>query len=103
MYNRITDFQNDPNWYPSVGEKFGMAHYRNGNFHAECDPQTGNCSTHYDEHDPNESLTSLFQHLKQSDLGKVVLVVGAVGIGLVLDQVLTGGQVRNSLLKSLRS
>ena len=100
MYNRIEDFQNNPDWSPSIGEKLGMTHYRSGHYHVECDPYTGTCSTHYDEIDPNESLTSLFNHLKQSDLGKVVL---AVGVGLVLDQVLTGGQVRNSLLKSLRS
>ena len=78
MYNRITDFQNDPNWYPSVGEKFGMAHYRSGNLHAECDQQTGICSTHYDENDPYESLAELAKHLWKSDLGKVVVISAGV-------------------------
>ena len=99
MSYRIEDFRNNPNWTPSFGEKLGKVHFRNGHNHAECDPNTGVCETHYDKHDPYESLTSLFKHMKESDLGKAVLLVSA---GLILDQVLTGGQVRNSLLKSLR-
>ncbi|MGI0063870.1 MAG: hypothetical protein ACREAL_03255, partial [Nitrosopumilaceae archaeon] len=96
---RIEDFQNDPSWKPSLGEKLGKVHFRNGHSHAVCDLNTGLCEIHYDKHDPYESLTSLFKHMKESDLGKAVLLVSA---GLILDQVLTGGQVRNSLLKSFR-
>ena len=81
------------------GEKLGKIHYRSGQNHAECDPNTGECSTHYDTFDPHESLTSLFKHMKESDLGKAVLLIAG---RLILDQVLTGGQIRNSLLKSFR-
>lgn len=99
MSYRIEYFQNDPNWKPSIGEKLGKIHFRNGHQHAVYDPNTGLCEIHYDEHDPYESLTSLFKHMKKSDLGKAVLLIGG---GLILDQVLTGGQVRNSIIKSLR-
>ena len=56
---RIEHFQTNPNWTPSVGEKLDKVHFRNGHLHAEYNPATGNCSTHYDEHDPYESLTEL--------------------------------------------
>ncbi len=98
MSYRIEDFQNDLNWQPSFGEKLDKNHFRNGHDHAVCDPNTGICEIHYDEHDPYESLTELFNHMKESDKGKAVLLVGA---GLLLDQILTGGQVRNALLKSI--
>jgi len=51
-----------------------MIHHRSGNCHAECDPSTGYCSTHYDEYDPNDSVSSLLKHMWQSDLGKMVIV-----------------------------
>ena len=98
MIYRIEDFQNDPNWKPSFGEKLGKVHFRNGHQHAVCDPNTGLCEIHYDEHDPNKSLISLFKHMKQSDLGKAVLITAG---GLLLDQLLTGGQVRKAVFKSL--
>ena len=75
MY-RIEQFKNDPNWVRSIGEKIDKIHFRNGNWHAECDPVTGYCSMHYDEHDPHKSLTDLAKHVWKSDLGKVA-VVGA--------------------------
>lgn len=98
MSYRIEDFENDPNWKQSFGEKLGQIHFRNGHDHAVCDPSTGICGIHYDEHDPHESFTSLFKHMKESDLGKAVLLIGG---GLILDQFLTGGKVRNSIIKSL--
>jgi len=78
----IDYYQNNLNWTSSLGEKLDKAHFRNGHLHAECDPVTGNCATHYDEHDPYESLTEFARHLWKSDLGKV-LVVGS-GILLAL-------------------
>ena len=78
--NRIDDFEYDPNWKPSIGEKLAKSHFRNGHWHAECDPTTGYCSTHYDEHDPYESLTEFAKHLWKSDLGKIVVV----GAGILL-------------------
>jgi len=78
--NRIEDFENDPNWKPSFGEKLDKSHFRNGHLHAECDSTTGYCSTHYDENDPYESLTELAKHLWKSDLGKVAVV----GTGILL-------------------
>jgi len=80
MSNRIEDFRNNPNWTPSLGEKLGNIHFRNRHLHAECDPTTGYCSTHYDENDPYESLKELAKHLWKSDLGKVVVV----GAGILL-------------------
>ena len=79
---RIEDFQNNPNWTPSLGEKLNKTHFRNSHLHAECDPITGDCHTHYDKHDPYESLPELARHLWKSDLGKVLVVGG--GILLVL-------------------
>lgn len=92
----MEDFQNDPAWIPSLGEKLGKIHFRSGHYHAECDPNTGFCEIHYDEDDPYESVPSLINHMSVSKLGKVVLVVG---IAAILDQIFTGGQVRNALLK----
>jgi len=78
--NRINDYQNNLNWKHSLGEKLNKIHFRNGHLHAECDPITGNCSTHYDENDPYESLTELAKHVWKSDLGKVAVV----GAGILL-------------------
>lgn len=94
----IKDLQNNPDWKPSYGEKIGSIHFRNGHLHAVCDPKTGYCETHYDEIDPMESPLSLVKHMSQSNLGKGVLIMGA---GLIIDQLLTGGQVRKSITKSL--
>lgn len=96
MTCRIEDFQNDPNWKISLGEKLGKIHFRNGHFHAVCDPVSGYCDVHYDAIDPYKSITSLFNHIKESNLGKRVLIACT---GLILDQVLTGGVVRKSLIK----
>lgn len=98
MVYRIEDFQNDPSWTRSLGEKLGMIHFRNGHLHAECDPKTGTCTIHHDEDDPHESLTSLIKHMADSNLGLAVLVTLGLGIA---DQALTGGQIRKTLLKSL--
>ena len=97
MNYRIENFQNNPDWKPSFGEKLGKTHFRNGHYHVVCDSKTGVCNVHYDKHDPYESLTELFKHMKASDLGLAVLLLAT---GLILDQVLTGGQVRNTILKS---
>lgn len=94
----LEDFQNDPSWKPSLGEKLSMIHYRNGNWHAVCNPTTGECSIHYDEHNPNESLESLLKHMANSNLGAAVIVTVVVG---VLDQILTGGQIRKALFSAL--
>lgn len=97
MY-KINDFENDSNWKRSVGEKVNKIHFRNGHLHAECDPETGFCTIHYDEHDPNESLVELIKHLSDGNAGKVIL---GLTMAAVLDQVLTGGRIRNSLSKNL--
>ena len=94
MTYRIEDFENDPSWTPSFGEKLGMIHYRNGHWHAECDPNTRICTIHYDEHDPSESPTSLVKHMSQSNLGAGVLVIGAIA---VLDHIFNHGKLRKSL------
>lgn len=78
MECRIENLQCDPSWKPSLGEKLGMIHYRKNHWHAECDPNTGICYLHYDEHDPHESLTSLVKHMAASNLGSVVLLGTAV-------------------------
>ena len=98
MSYRIEDFENDPSWISSVGEKLGKIHFRKGRFHAECDPKTGFCSIHEDNHDPHESVDSLLKHLSESKSGKVILGVVVVGI---LDQILTGGIIRKSVTRSL--
>lgn len=98
MAYRIEDFQNDPSWIRSVGEKLNKIHFRNGHWHAECDPKTGMCNIHYDKDDPYESLTSLIKHMSASNLGLSILAI--VGLGIA-DQALTGGQIRKTLLQSL--
>ena len=98
MNYRIEDFENDPSWIRSVGEKVGKIHFRKENYHAECDPKTGFCSIHHDKHDPHKSITSLVNHLGDSNSGKIILGIVIVGI---LDQIFTGGAIRKSLLKSL--
>ena len=98
MSYRIEDFVNDPKWKQSFGEKLGKIHYRNKNWHAEFEPSTGYGDIHYDEIDPTELVASLLKHMYQSKTGKEVLIAGA---GLLLDQILTGGKVRKSIIKSL--
>jgi len=80
----IENYQNNLNWTPSFGEKLDKVHFRNGHLHAECDPVTGNCATHYDEHNPYESLTELARHLWKSDLGKVLVVGGGILLALTV-------------------
>lgn len=87
--NRIENFERDPSWKRSIGEKLDKIHFRNGHYHAECDPNTGYCNVHYDKDDPHESLKSLLNHLADSNSGKVLLVV--VGIG-ILDQIFKVGK-----------
>ena len=94
MYTRIEDFENDPAWKKSIGEKLSKIHFRKDHWHAECDPETGFCSIHYDKDNPNESITSLVKHLSDSKSGKLVLGVFVVGI---LDQLLNGGKLRKSI------
>ena len=94
----IKDFGNDPTWTRSIGEKLGIIHFRNGHWHAECEPPTGICKIHYDKHDPHESMTSLIKHMLDSYLGTVVLVSAGIA---VLDQIFTGGQIRRAVLRSL--
>ncbi len=81
---RIEDYQNNLNWKPSVGEKLDKVHFRNGHLHAECDSKTGNCATHYDEHDPYESVTEFAKHVWKSDLGKALIIGGGVLGGIAL-------------------
>ena len=81
---RIDNYQNNLNWTPSLGEKLGKVHFRNGHLHAECDPVTRYCSTHYDKHDPYESLIELARHLWKSDLGKVLVVGGGILLALAV-------------------
>jgi len=81
---RINDYQNNLNWKPSLGEKLDKTHFRNGHLHAECDSVTGNCSTHYDEHDPYESLPELARHLWKSNLGKILVVGGVILLGFTI-------------------
>jgi len=96
--NRIEDFEDDPSWKSSIGEKLDKIHFRNGHYHAECDPETGYCKIHYDKDDPHESLTSLVNHVADSNSGKALIVVVGVAI---LDQIFTGGQIRKSLVSVL--
>ena len=98
MSYRIEDFENDPAWTSSLGEKLGMIHFRNGHWHAECDPATGLCTIHYDEHDPHESPTSLAKHMSESKLGAGVLLVGAIA---VLDHIFNDGKLRKKAKKFL--
>jgi hypothetical protein len=98
MMYRIEDFKNDPNWKPSFGEKLGKVHFRNGNWHAECNPQTGFCDIHYDEIDPHESPESMVKHMWDSKLGKGVLITAGIAI---LDHFLNDGKLRKSMKRSL--
>jgi len=93
-YN-IEDFEKDPSWIPSLGEKLDKVHFRNGHYHAECDPKTGNCEIHYDEIDPYENPPeSILNHMWQSDLGKITIV----GAGLtILDELFNKGKGRKAL------
>ena len=95
MYNRIVNFQNDPSWQQSLGERFWDYNFRNGHYHAVCNSTTGYCSTHYDEHDPHESLQSLASHLLGNKWVQLMLAVG------LIDQVANGGKLRKSLTRSL--
>ncbi len=90
----MKDFQRDPAWSQSLGEKLSMTHFRNGHWHAECNSATGICKIHYDKDDPHNSVESLLKHMAESRLGATVLVIAGIGI---LDQVLTGGKIRKSL------
>ena len=99
MTYRIEDFQNDPAWFPSLGEKTDKTHFRNGHYHAECDPNTRFCEIHYDKDDPHESIESFFKHMWDNKLGRSVLVIGG---GAVLDQIFTGGKVRKFLFQLLK-
>ena len=94
MYT-IKDLENNPDWIPSIGEKLDKIHFRNGHYHAECDPKTGFCEIHYDKDDPHESIKSLFKHLADNNSGKVLLAIAGVAI---LDQVFTGGKIRKSIV-----
>ena len=94
MSYRIEDFENDPNWLPSVGEKLDKIHFRNGHWHAEIDPKTGLGDIHYDKYDPNESVSSLVDHVWESNTGKAVMITAAVGI---LDHVFNDGNLRKSV------
>ncbi len=85
MVYRIKDLQTDPNWNISLGEKLNMIHFRRGHEHAECYPNTGICSTHFDEHDPNQSVSSLLKHIWSSKTGKIVLIGAGI---LVLSKLL---------------
>ncbi|MGQ0794824.1 MAG: hypothetical protein ACT4N5_01395 [Nitrosopumilaceae archaeon] len=98
MSYRIEDFENDPTWTPSLGEKLGMIHFRNGHWHAECDPNTRLCNIHYDEHDPYESPTSLYKHVSESKLGAGVLFVGTIAL---LDHIFNNGRLRKKIQRSL--
>lgn len=98
MAHRIEDFQNDPSWKLSIGEKLRMIHFRNGHYHAECDQNTGICKIHYDEHDPYESPISLVKHMLQSPLGALVLGTSALLVG---DAVLNDGKIRKKATKFL--
>ena len=84
----IHDYEADPDWKPSLGEKLNKIHFRNGHMHAECDPVTGNCSTHYDENDPHESLPELVKHVWKSDSGKAAIIGGglAIALGLIISK-----------------
>ena len=94
MSYRIEDFQNDPNWIPSAGEKLDMIHFRNGHWHAEIDPNTGFGDIHYDKYDPNESVSSLVNHTWESNTGRGIMIIAAVA---VLDELFNDGNLRKSI------
>lgn len=96
---KISRIAGDPSWKRSIGEKLDKIHFRNGHYHAECDPKTGFCKIHHDKDDPHESLTSLVKHLADSNSGKILLGIGGVAI---LDQIFTGGELRKSIGGLLR-
>ena len=79
-------YRNVLGWTESLGEDISRLHLRNGHEHAKFDPQTKQLvDSHYDKIDPNNSLSDLVKHMWQSDLGKMVLGVAAIGaIGLAL-------------------
>lgn len=97
---RIEDFENNPAWKRSLGEKLGMVHFRNGHYHAECDPKTGFCTVHYDKDDPHESPISLVKHMTQSPLGALVLGTAAFLLG---DEILNEGKARKYLKRQFFS
>lgn len=74
----IRYYQNNPHWKRSLGEALDKIHFRNGHYHAVCDPVTGLCNVHQDRHDPHESLESLLRHMWDSDVGKGTLVGGGL-------------------------
>ena len=90
----IKDLEKDPNWIPSLGENLDKVHFRNGHWHAEIDPKTGLGDIHYDKYDPNESASSLVDHVWESNTGKVVMITAAVGI---LDHFFNDGNLRKSI------
>lgn len=94
MSYRIEDFENDPSWKKSIGEKLNKIHYRKDHWHAECDPETRFCSMHYDKDDPHKSINSLAKHLADSNSGKVVIGVAVIAL---LDQVFNDGKLRKSI------
>lgn len=101
MVYTIDYFESSPDWKPSLGEALGKTHFRNGHYHAVCDPATGLCKVHHDKHDPHESWTSLLLHMLASRLGTAVLVCAAVGTAAVLDHVFNDGKLRKSITKSV--
>lgn len=94
MSYRIEYFENDSSWKKSIGEKLNKIHFRKDHWHAECDPETGFCSIHYDKDDPHESPSSLVKHLAGSNSGKVVIGVAVVAL---LDQLFNSGKLRKSI------
>ena len=77
-------------WKQSLGEDFSTIHLRNGHEHAKFDPKTKQLvNRHYDEIDPNKSLTDLVKHMWQSDVGKAALGIGTlivVGVGITVSK-----------------
>ncbi|HJW19133.1 MAG TPA: hypothetical protein VJ571_01070 [Candidatus Nitrosotalea sp.] len=102
MPHRIEDFQNDPSWKPSMGERFWNKHFRKGKYHAVCDANTGNCSIHCDEDDPHESVTSLLKHLAKNKVVQGAVATGVItGTALLLDEWLNEGKGRKAVKKTL--
>jgi len=96
---KIDDYEIDPNWYRSLGGNPFSVDFRSGHFHTRCDPNTNFCEIpHYDEHDPHESFPELIKHIWDDELGKKVLIGGGL---VIADQLLTGGKLRKSIIKSL--
>ncbi|MGI0093302.1 MAG: hypothetical protein ACREA8_04300 [Nitrosotalea sp.] len=102
MSHRIEDFENDPSWKLSIGEKIWHKHFRKGKYHAVCDTTTGNCSIHHDEDDPHESLTSLLKHLAKNKAVQGAVATGLIaGTVLALDEWLNEGKGRKAVKKTL--